>query len=161
MGLEEISMTQKKTALVWRMMRRLNPRIRRRFSAGSPAEDMVLVLTTTGRRTGNPHTTPLQFESIADKYYVAAARGPRADWFQNILANPNVAIQVCGQNLTAHAEAVTDPPQIADFLAYRLERHPAMIGAMLLMHKLPPRPTRAQLEKLAEDLAMVILYPIE
>ena len=154
-------MPQKKTALVWRVMRRLNPRIRRRFTAGSPAEDMVLVLITTGRKTGNPHTTPLQFENIDDKYYVAAARGQQADWFQNILADPNVAIQICGQNLTAHAEAVTDPELIADFLAYRLEHHPAMIGAMLLMHKLPPRPTHTQLEKLAADLAMVILHPIE
>ncbi|MBN2502653.1 MAG: nitroreductase family deazaflavin-dependent oxidoreductase [Anaerolineales bacterium] len=154
-------MPQKEIGLIWRMMRRLNPRIRRRFTVGSPAEDMVLVLTTTGRKTGNAHTTPLQFENIAGKYYVAAARGQQADWFQNILANPNVTIQVCGHNLTAHAEAVTDPTQIADFLAYRLERHPAMIGVMLLMHKLPPRPTRAQLEKLAADLALVILHPIE
>lgn len=152
-------MPPRKTAFIWQVMRRLNPRIHRQFTANPPSGEMLLVLTTTGRKTGNPHTTPLQYECIAGKYYVGSARGQQADWFQNILADPQVEIQVGEQTMQVQAEAITEPEQIVNFLAYRLERRPAMIGAMLLMHKLPPRPTRAQLEKLAADLALVILHP--
>ena len=152
-------MPKQKTEFIWRVMRRLNPRIQRRFKPGTPAGDMVLVLTTTGRKTGIPHTTPLQYECIDGAYYVGSARGQQADWFQNILADPHVEIQVGGQIIPAWAEAVTDTEQIVDFLAYRLEHRPAMIGAILLMHKLPPRPTHTQLEKLAANLALVILRP--
>jgi len=119
---------------------------------------LVLLLTTTGRKSGLPRQTRLQYEKEEDVIYVAAARGQKADWFRNILANPHVEVQIGGQSLCGLAEPITDPVRIADFLELRLGRHPLMIRLMLLAHGLF-RTDRAQLEQLAAKLALVAIRP--
>ena len=45
-----------------------------------PMKDVILLLTTTGRKTGRPHTIGLQYELIDGRYYLGAADGNRLDW---------------------------------------------------------------------------------
>jgi len=121
--------------------------------------ELILVLTTIGRKSGRPHVTPLQYERVNGALLVGAARGPSADWYRNLLANPRVQIILSGQHFAAEAQPLTDPARIADFLELRLERHPLMIRTMLLLHGLPPWANRHQLEGLAGRLALVLLRP--
>ncbi len=118
---------------------------------------LVLLLTTTGRKTGLPRETPLQYEEIGGVIYVASARGTKADWFRNILANPCVKVRIKSREYEAVAEPVTDPCRIADFLEVRLQRHPRMVGAILKSVGVPSSPTREELEAYASQLAMVII----
>jgi deazaflavin-dependent oxidoreductase (nitroreductase family) len=123
---------------------------------------MILLLRHTGRKSGKEYATPMQYEKIGEAYYVGAARGSQADWFRNVQANPHVAVSVGRRKFSALAEPVTDPERVADFLAYRLKRHPLMIGLMMkFAHKLPMRPSRAQLLELGKATAVVILHPQE
>ena len=135
------------------------PRIAYALGLGPLIGRLVLLLTTRGRRTGLLRVTPLQYEQIEGKYYVASAFGARADWYQNILADPGVRVRVGRKEFKAFAEPSTDPVQIADFLEYRLAHHPRMIGLMLRAEGLPPSPSRQDLESLAEEKALVILHP--
>ena len=146
---------------VWRIMRRLNPRVANAYRLDGPNSGLVLVLTTTGRKTGRPHVTPLQYEAIDGVLYVASARGRQADWFRNVEANPRVKVEAKGGSFTALSQTITDPERIADFLEMRMQRHPTMIRAMLLMHGLPPRAGRDDLVRLARKLALVALRPEE
>lgn len=121
---------------------------------------IVLLLTTTGRKSGQPRTTPLQYEQIDGAYYLGAARGLKADWVRNLQANPNVELRVGAKRVSGLAEVVTDPQRMADFLEVRLQRHPLMIGLIMQKaHGLPRHPNREQLEKLAENEAVVIVRP--
>ncbi|MCL5998881.1 MAG: nitroreductase family deazaflavin-dependent oxidoreductase [Chloroflexi bacterium] len=120
---------------------------------------LVLLLTTTGRKTGLPRVTAVQYEEIDGAIHVGSSRGTHADWFRNILANPRVRVRVKSRQFTGIAEPVTDPARIADFLEYRLRKHPAMIGRILQADGLPPHPGRAELEQYATQLAMVIIRP--
>lgn len=120
---------------------------------------LILLLTTTGRKSGLPRVTPLQYEEIDGDYYVGSARGTKADWFRNILANPCVQVRVKSHQINGTAEPVTDPGRIADFLELRLMRHPQMVGAILRSEGLPASPRRAELEAYAARLAMVIIHP--
>lgn len=120
---------------------------------------LILLLRHTGRRSGRRYATPLQYELIDGAYYLGAARGPQADWFRNVQADPKVEVSVGRLTFKAQAEPVTDPQRVADFLAYRLERHPLMIGLMMKMHKLPMKPGRDQLLELGSATALVILHP--
>lgn len=138
----------------------MNRRLARVAKPWQRKGDLVLALTTKGRKTGRPHVTPLQYERVDDLIYVAAARGQQADWFRNLVANREVEVEMAGQRFLAQAEPITDPGQIADFLELRLERHPKMIRAMLLLHGLPPQADREQLERLAEKLALVAIRPL-
>jgi deazaflavin-dependent oxidoreductase (nitroreductase family) len=122
---------------------------------------IILLLTTTGRRSGKKRVTPLQYELIGSDYYLGAARGTKADWVRNIQACPEVEIRVGARHFHGFAEVVTDHSKFADFMEVRLERHPRMIGLLMeKAHGLPRRPSREQLEQLAVDEAMVIVHPV-
>jgi len=120
---------------------------------------IILLLTTTGRKSGLMRVTPLQYELINGKYHLGSARGLKADWVCNIQAHPQIEVRVKNKRFTGSAEVVTDVSQIADFLEVRLTRHPHMVGLMMQrLHNLPRRPSRAQLEELASSEALVILH---
>jgi deazaflavin-dependent oxidoreductase (nitroreductase family) len=143
-------------------MRFLNRRIMSRtYKPETRLGNLVLLLTTTGRKSGLPRVTPLQYEEDNGVIYVGAARGQEADWFRNIVANPRVEVQMKAGRFRGVAEPITDPARIMDFLELRLKRHPQMVGAMLLLHGLLPRSSRARLEQLAAKLALVAIQPDE
>ena len=121
---------------------------------------LVLLLTTTGRKSGLPRITPLQYEEVDGLFYVAAARGQKADWFRNIVANSKVEVRVKGVRFPGVAEPITDFNRIADFLELRLHRHPRMVGAMFRLAGLPLKPTRVQIEQYARRRALVEIRPI-
>lgn len=146
----------------WQRMKNIQQihRVLYAIGLGPIVGKIILLLTTTGRKSGKLRVTPLQYEEIDGAYYLGAARGLQADWVRNIQANPQVEIRVKSRHFQGCAEIVTDPARIADFLEVRLERHPFMLGMMMeKAHHLPKRPSRAQLEELAKDEALVIVRP--
>lgn len=148
----------------WQRMKNIQQihRVLYAIGLGPIVGKIVLLLTTTGRKTGKQRVTPVQYEEIDGAYYLGAARGLHADWVRNIQVNPNVKVRVKSRRFHGCAEIITEPARIADFLEVRLERHPFMIGLMMeKAHHLPKRPSRAQLEELAKDEALVIVRPEE
>lgn len=76
----------------------------------------VLLLTTTGRKSGEARTTPLVFMPHGDGYVVYASNGgqerPPA-WWLNLQANPAAEVQVRGRRVRVHAAAATDAEHAA------------------------------------------------
>ena len=71
----------------------------------------VLLLTTTGRKTGKGCTTPLLYGEDAGRYVIVASVGgapKHPAWYLNLSGNPEAAIQVGGRKLEVHAD--TAPP---------------------------------------------------
>jgi deazaflavin-dependent oxidoreductase (nitroreductase family) len=121
---------------------------------------IILLLTTTGRKSGKKRVTPMQFEAIGSDYYVGSARGLQADWVRNLQADPQVEVRVGAKHFFGTAEVVNDPARFADFMEVRLERHPRMIGLIMeKAHGLPRHPSRKQLEEIAKTEVFVILHP--
>jgi deazaflavin-dependent oxidoreductase (nitroreductase family) len=146
----------------WKRMKNIQRIHQRLYTSGKGwiIGKFILLLTHTGRKSGNRYITPLQYEKINGSYYVGVGRGAQADWFRNIQADPHVHIQVGRGTFDCVAESVTEPERVADFLGYRLKHHPLMIGLIMkFAHKLPLRPDRSQLLKLGESTPMVILRP--
>jgi proline iminopeptidase len=66
----------------------------------------ILLLTTTGRKTGNATTTPLIYESDGDRYVIVASKGgapKHPGWYLNLAKNPDVELQVKGEVFRARA----------------------------------------------------------
>jgi len=66
----------------------------------------TLLLTTTGRRTGDRRTTPLIFGRDGERYVVVASQGgaPRhPSWYLNLSADPDVELQVKDEVFAARA----------------------------------------------------------
>ncbi len=143
---------------IYHRMKGLNKRMMANYKRGFGPTRVVMLLTTVGRKSGLPRVTPLQYEEVDGNYYIASARGTDADWFKNIVANPNVHVQVRDREFDAVAEPVTDSLRIADFIELRLHRHPIMIRLIMhLFDGLPLRFTRADLEQFCKEKAMVVL----
>jgi deazaflavin-dependent oxidoreductase (nitroreductase family) len=149
---------------IWSRMKKVQ-RIHRFLYAvglGPLVGKLILLLTTTGRKSGQARVTPLQYEEIEGKIYLGSARGTHADWYRNILADGRVQVRIKNHRITGTAEVVTDPCRIADFLEVRLQRHPRMVGWMMeKIHHVSSHPTRQQLEQIAASEAMVIIIPTE
>jgi len=67
----------------------------------------VLLLTTTGRKTGKRRTTPLLYGEDAGRYVIVASVGgapKHPSWYLNLSGNPDATIQVGGRKLEVHAD---------------------------------------------------------
>jgi deazaflavin-dependent oxidoreductase (nitroreductase family) len=70
----------------------------------------ILLLTTTGRRSGEPRTHALIYGRDGEDYLVVASKGGSdkpPGWFANLQANPEVEVQVLGDRFRAHARVAT------------------------------------------------------
>ena len=135
------------------------PRIVYAVGLGPWMGNLVLLLTTTGRKSGKRRVTPLQYEEIDGKIYLAAAGGRNADWFRNLVVNPIVEVRVKSRRFSGVAEPVTDVKRIAEFLEVRLRRHPRMVGMMFRAEGLRVAPNRDALERYAADRTLVVISP--
>jgi deazaflavin-dependent oxidoreductase (nitroreductase family) len=57
----------------------------------------ILLLTTKGRKTGEPTTTPLIYAKDGDRYVIVASQGGAPEhpgWYRNLSKDPNVELQV-------------------------------------------------------------------
>jgi deazaflavin-dependent oxidoreductase (nitroreductase family) len=70
----------------------------------------VLVLATTGRRTGQPRRNCLIYGRSGDEFVVVASKGGADDdpaWFKNLLADASVGVQVGTRRFTARARVAS------------------------------------------------------
>jgi deazaflavin-dependent oxidoreductase (nitroreductase family) len=69
----------------------------------------VLLLTTTGNKTGKKRTVPvMSFEQDGQRMVIASAAGAPTHpaWYKNLSANPNVEVEVVGERYEATAETL-------------------------------------------------------
>jgi deazaflavin-dependent oxidoreductase (nitroreductase family) len=70
----------------------------------------LLLLTTTGARSGQPHTTPLSYLADDGRYIVFAAAGGAPadpDWYRNVITNPEVTVEAGPEVFEAIAVVTT------------------------------------------------------
>ncbi len=84
----------------------------------------TLLLTTTGRRSGEPRTTPLIYGKSGEQpiYIVVASRGGarhHPSWYLNLVDTPEVRLQVGGDCLDATARTASDEekPELWNLMA--------------------------------------------
>jgi deazaflavin-dependent oxidoreductase (nitroreductase family) len=71
----------------------------------------VLLLTTTGRTSGEPRTTPLIYENAGDAFVVVASNGGSHEhpgWYRNLSKDSRVEVQVLGDVFVADARTAAD-----------------------------------------------------
>ncbi|WP_030255939.1 nitroreductase family deazaflavin-dependent oxidoreductase [Streptomyces violens] len=70
----------------------------------------TLILTTTGRKSGEQRSTPLIYQRFGDDLLVVASKGGSDVpplWYLNLQADPEVRVQVKGDRFTARARTAT------------------------------------------------------
>lgn len=67
---------------------------------------VVLILTTTGRKSGEQRSTPLIYQPDGDDYLIVGSKGGADEppaWLLNIEADPNVTLQIKADRFPAKA----------------------------------------------------------
>jgi deazaflavin-dependent oxidoreductase (nitroreductase family) len=74
--------------------------------SGRLANSHILLLTTTGARSGQLRTIPLGYGEDRSQLIVVAANAgapTHPDWYRNLLANPQVTVELRGERFSAIA----------------------------------------------------------
>ena len=72
----------------------------------------LLLLTTTGAKSGKPFTTPLVYTKDGDRIVIIASKGgfpTHPAWYHNLKAHPNVTLEVGKEKFQAKAVITKDP----------------------------------------------------
>ena len=80
-----------------------------RASSGPFKGGDVLILTTTGAKTGAPREIPLAFSKDDGNYVVVASKGgapTNPAWYHNLRANPIVKVEALGETFGARARVI-------------------------------------------------------
>ena len=75
------------------------------------AEDLVIDITTTGAKSGEPRRLEIWFHRIRGKYYITGRPGPRS-WHANLIADPAFTVHLkesAQADLPASATVISDP----------------------------------------------------
>ena len=70
----------------------------------------ILILSTTGRRTGQTRKNALIFRPYGDAYLVVASKGGNdeaPEWYRNLQENPDVQVQIKDETFAARARTAT------------------------------------------------------
>jgi deazaflavin-dependent oxidoreductase (nitroreductase family) len=73
---------------------------------GRFADRPMMLLTTTGAKTGRPRTIPLVFTRDGDRVVVIASKGgapTNPAWFHNLIANPDLTVEIGTERFEARA----------------------------------------------------------
>ena len=88
----------------------------------------ILLLTTTGRKTGKPRHTPLEYrrEEGSGTFIIMAGWGGKTDWARNIIKDPRVHVQAGWKHFDAVAEKLDDE-EVAAWLHHVVQVNPSSI----------------------------------
>lgn len=73
---------------------------------GTFAESPLMVLTTTGARSGQPRESPLVYSTDGERIVIIASKGgapTNPGWYHNLVANPTVTVELPGRTFQARA----------------------------------------------------------
>ena len=96
------------------------------ITSGPFAGRPVLLLTTTGAKSGQPRLAPLVYSRDGDAYVIVASKGgapAHPAWYQNLLAHPVVTVEVGGETFEARAR-VTERTERDRLFAQRAATNP-------------------------------------
>lgn len=122
----------------------------------TPAAGSILLLRTTGRRSGLVREAPLGYALVDGKVVVIAGYGRGAHWFRNAMANPDVEVLLPGALIAGRAEEITDPDE-------RRDTFRTLIGSMGAVGMLTLGDVRgmsdAEVDKLAAAFPILAITP--
>jgi len=88
--------------------------------------ERIMIITTTGRKSGKHFSTPIGFVRDGDKLY-ALNRDGSSNWYKNALASNEATLEIGGKVFAVYAEAVTDEAERSHVFHDLYQKSQAMI----------------------------------
>ncbi len=90
----------------------------------------VLLLTTTGAKTGQERLAPVVYTRDGDHIVIVASKGgapTHPSWYHNLVANPVVTVELGDEKFKARASAVADDAERDRLYAQHAATHPGFV----------------------------------
>lgn len=102
-----------------------------KFGMGGLVKDYVLLLTTTGRKTGKLRQTPLEhrYDKANDRYFIMAGWAGRTDWYRNIMADSHVRVQVGNRKFSCKAVPASET-EVVEGLEEYIRANPRVLSIL-------------------------------
>lgn len=87
----------------------------------------LLLLHTTGAKSGQPRTNPLVYATDGGRFVVAASKGgapTNPDWYYNLRADPDASVEVRTEHCPVRATIVTEEPERSRLYALLVAHRP-------------------------------------
>jgi len=80
-----------------------------------PLNNLLMIVTHTGRKTGTRYTNPIAYARDTDTFLAFSISGT-ASWYHNVQKNPEVTLEIKGERMQARAKLVSDSAEVAKVL---------------------------------------------
>ena len=110
----------------------------------------LLLLTTTGRKSGKPYTVPLGYQSDSDRFIIIAGSA-KPDWYLNLITHPQVKVEAGKESFPAIATIVAGEQK-----EYFLQQAHKMLEAAAQRSK----EYAEMVNQIPDDVPVVALQPI-
>ncbi len=121
-----------------------------------PLSRVLMVITTTGRKSGKSFSTPVGYLRDGDAV-LAFNLGGSSNWYKNVLQNPEVTLVIQGKSQRMRGAPVTDPAEIARVINLYCQEQPDIVKRFW---GFDPAAGQADRLKGAEHLRFVRFTPI-
>jgi deazaflavin-dependent oxidoreductase (nitroreductase family) len=81
-------------------------------TTGMFADAPLLLMTTTGAKSGKERVIPIVYTRDGDRLVIAASKGgapTNPDWYSNLVANPETTVELPGETFPARATVIEGP----------------------------------------------------
>jgi len=107
-----------------------------RLGLGPLIGKYILILSTTGRKTGEIHRTPVEYYRYNDRFYVMSGFGNKPDWYRNLLAEPHTSLNIGKETLHVIAKRPDSQQEWAGVIAFLKSSPVAQISEPGLVNQL-------------------------
>jgi len=112
----------------------------------------TMLVTVTGRKTGKPITTPVNYYQEGDTLWVISNR--ERTWWRNLKGGASLKLRLRGREVNGFGEVLLDEPAVAVQIGEYV-RHLPISARSLGVHMLNGQPDPADLSRLAQERVMV------
>ncbi len=113
----------------------------------------TMLVTVTGRKSGKPITTPVNYVRAGNELLVTSLRNRQ--WWRNARGGARVTIVVCGKTLSGIAAVIEDERAVADALAMQLRAAPQMAKWYAVTLDAAGNPDFTALDRIAKERVVV------
>jgi deazaflavin-dependent oxidoreductase (nitroreductase family) len=133
-----------------------------RLHLGPLLGNRFLMLTHTGRKSGQPRRTVIevvQHDKQTGTYYVVSGWGKKSDWYRNIRKTPAVTVQVGGRAFQSQTEFIPLEKAVGVLETYARDHPTAFreLSSLFFGERLQPGSEAPR--RLAEKMPMVAFHP--
>jgi deazaflavin-dependent oxidoreductase (nitroreductase family) len=124
--------------------------------------EWILLLTTTGRRSGNPVIAPVEFlfHEPDGSYWVMSGWRGNTDWYKNIRKCPEIQMKVHGKICLGKAKALSNE-EILEYLTEILKVNPDAIAIFSRWAGKKVDPTETGLRQVCANFPGYALMPVQ